>query len=291
METSMFVPFAGMIILFLVYRNIPDKISYEKFLFILMIVSSLLIIMTPFVFVSNLKARKNFTPKADITNPIKENQNLEPDIFEDSAEEDSESQDFSGTSDSDSDSEPSTKNRNLKNNHDKSKKNQSGDPPKDFFKHDFDPLSNLSRLKDFSTRSLSSIFRRLPFKISGDKFYLELISQAKIILNYFLYEDLVLYIMFNTILKKYRSGLNSIRHFMKLALSIFLMNSIIPLFYYLFNKISLRVLIFAPFMVIGALQLASVLIMYYGIDFYTIRFYIFMKQKVIEFKVEDQKPA
>ena len=261
METSMMVPFLGMILLFFVYKNIPSRISYEKFLLIIMIISSLLIILTPFLFVSNIRDTEPISKLKTKTDVKKDPQKPEK----------------SNTI------KNKSENKNNKNKNPKSSDIEP-DPNEDPESEEFDPLSNLTRIKDFGSESLKSLFKHIPIKMSGDKFYLELLTQLKIILNYFLYEDLVLYIMFNLVLKKYRPGLNTMRHFMKLALSIFLMNSIIPLFYFLLDRINLTVLIFSPFVIISILQMASVLIMYYGIDFYTIRFYIFMKQKVIQFK-------
>ena len=78
---------------------------------------------------------------------------------------------------------------------------------------DADNLAKMLNFAHVKTSRIAKVF----FYYFEPEFLFNFISKLKLIMNYYVYEDLLLFLTFKLILKRYRSGLNSLRSILKIG--------------------------------------------------------------------------
>ena len=75
-------------------------------------------------------------------------------------------------------------------------------------------FGDFTGLIDFAQKNIEEVELEAESVVSIDTLF-RFVANVKLILNFFIYEDLIVFLIFNLMLKKYRKGLNSIRNFVK----------------------------------------------------------------------------
>lgn len=139
-------PLLGLSLLLVVYKLVPSRISYQALFYVLIGSSSLLISVTPFLCIYEMRSR-----------------NLRASL-------------------------------------------EKGRVPQ--YKADLDGLASAAGLAQRGARKLRALNPRA---------VLGVVSKLKLVVNYFIYEDIILFLTFNLVIKKYRSGMNSLRTLAKMG--------------------------------------------------------------------------
>lgn len=65
------------------------------------------------------------------------------------------------------------------------------------------------------------------------------------------------------------------------------MNVVVPFFFLFLDSVHPYVLVFFPFVLIVGMQVYSLVIMYFCIDFYSIKLYLLLKKKIHRWRKDD----